>query len=127
MGVYTDTNEYPSPISPSRLFKALVVDAHDLIPKLLPHAVKSIEIIQGNGGPGSIKQFNFVEGSQVKSVKNRINEIDEDTFTYNYSLIEGQALKDKFASIAHEIKFEAAPDGGSVSKVTNKYYLKGDV
>ncbi|KAG5005989.1 hypothetical protein JHK85_024531 [Glycine max] len=120
MGVYTDTNEYPSPISPSRLFKALVVDAHDLIPKLLPHAVKSIEIIQGNGGPGSIKH-------QVKSVKNRINEIDEDTFTYNYSLIEGQALKDKFASIAHEIKFEAAPDGGSVSKVTNKYYLKGDV
>ncbi|KAG5011778.1 hypothetical protein JHK82_023968 [Glycine max] len=132
MGVYTDTNEYPSPISPSRLFKALVVDAHDLIPKLLPHAVKSIEIIQGNGGPGSIKQFNFdlatlKRGSQVKSVKNRINEIDEDTFTYNYSLIEGQALKDKFASIAHEIKFEAAPDGGSVSKVTNKYYLKGDV
>lgn len=63
----------------------------------------------------------------MKSVKNRINEIDEDTFTYNYSLIEGQALKDKFASIAHEIKFEAAPDGGSVSKVTNKYYLKGDV
>lgn len=71
--------------------------------------------------------FLFLVGSQVKSVKNRINEIDEDTFTYNYSLIEGQALKDKFASIAHEIKFEAAPDGGSISKVTSKYYLKGDV
>ena len=40
---------------------------------------------------------------------------------------QGEALKDKFASIAHEIKFEAAPDGGSISKVTSKYYLKGDV
>jgi len=62
MGVYSDTDEYPSPISPSRLFKALVVDAHNLIPKLLPNSVKSIEIIQGDGGAGSIKQFNFVEG-----------------------------------------------------------------
>ncbi|KAG4949140.1 hypothetical protein AAZX31_15G139600 [Glycine max] len=127
MGVYSDTDEYPSPISPSRLFKALVVDAHNLIPKLLPNSVKSIEIIQGDGGAGSIKQFNFVEGNQVKNIKNRIDEIDEETLTYNYTLIEGEALKDKFASIAHEIKFEAAPDGGSISKVTSKYYLKGDV
>ena len=71
--------------------------------------------------------FLFPAGNQVKNIKNRIDEIDEETLTYNYTLIEGEALKDKFASIAHEIKFEAAPDGGSVSKVTNKYYLKGDV
>ncbi|XP_020238500.1 major allergen Pru ar 1 [Cajanus cajan] len=127
MGVHTETNEYPSPISSSRLFKALVVDDSNLIPKLLPHAVKSIELIQGDGGAGSIKQLNFIEGSQVKSVKNRIDEINEDTFTYSYTLIEGESLKDKFASIAHEIKFEAAPDGGSISKVTSKYYLNGDV
>ncbi|KAL2341725.1 hypothetical protein Fmac_009665 [Flemingia macrophylla] len=115
MGVHTDTNEYPSPISPPRLFKALILDSSNLIPKLLPHAVKSIELIQGDGG------------SQVKSVKNRIDEINEDTFTYSYTLIEGEALKDKFASISNEIKFEASPDGGSISKVTSKYYLKGDV
>ncbi|RDX84738.1 hypothetical protein CR513_34167, partial [Mucuna pruriens] len=109
------------------LLKALVVDAPNLIPKLLPHAVKSIELIQGDGGAGSIKQLNIVEGIQVKSVKNRIDEINEDTLTYKYTVIEGEALKDKFASIAHEIKFEAAADGGSISKVTSKYYLKGDV
>ncbi|XP_027338292.1 major allergen Pru ar 1-like [Abrus precatorius] len=127
MGVYTDTDEYPSTISPARLFKALVVDAHNLIPKLLPHAVKSIELIQGDGGAGSIMQINFIEGSHMKSVKNRVDEINKDTFTYNYTLIEGEALKDKFASIAHETKFEATPDGGSMNKITNKYYLKGDI
>ncbi|KAK7303740.1 hypothetical protein RJT34_14653 [Clitoria ternatea] len=44
-------------------------------------------------------------GNQVKSAKNRVDEINEGTFTYNYTVIEGEeALKDKFASIAHEIK-----------------------
>lgn len=69
----------------------------------------------------------FLADGQVKSVKKRVDEINEDSFTYNYTLIEGGALKDKFASIAHEIKLEAAPDGGSINKITNKYYLKGDV
>ncbi|XP_057430823.1 major allergen Pru ar 1-like [Lotus japonicus] len=127
MGVYSDTDEYQSPVSPARLFKALAIDAHNLIPKLLPQAVKSIEFIQGDGGAGSIFQVNFIEGSQVKTLVNRVDEINEDTFTYNYTLIEGETLKDKFTSIAHETKFEAAPVGGSISKVTNKYYLKGDV
>lgn len=61
MGVYTDTDEYPSPIPPARLFKALVIDAHNLIPKLLPQVVKSIELVHGDGGAGSIMQVNFIE------------------------------------------------------------------
>ena len=63
----------------------------------------------------------------MRSVKNRIDEINEDTFTYSYTTIEGDALKDKFASIAYEVKFEATPEGGSINKMTTKYYTKGDV
>lgn len=63
MGVYSDTDEFQSPVSPARLFKALAIDAHNLIPKLLPQAVKSIEFIQGDGGAGSIFQVNFIEGT----------------------------------------------------------------
>lgn len=62
MGVITFTDELTSSIPPSRIFKASIVDSHNLIPKLLPQAVKSIEIIQGDGGAGSIKQINFTEG-----------------------------------------------------------------
>lgn len=62
MGIFTFTDEHTSPIPPARLFKALVLDSHNLIPKLTPEAIKSIEIIQGDGGAGSIRQINFTEG-----------------------------------------------------------------
>lgn len=62
MGVSTYTDEQTSQVAPSRIFKASIVDSHNLIPKLIPQAIKSIEIIQGNGGTGSIKQINFPEG-----------------------------------------------------------------
>jgi len=62
MGVFTFTEEYASTIPPARLFKALIVDSHNLIPKLWPQAIKSIDILRGDGGPGTIKQINFVEG-----------------------------------------------------------------
>lgn len=62
MAVTSFCDEYTSPISPARIFKASIVDSHNLIPKLMPQVIKSIEITQGNGGAGSIKQINFAEG-----------------------------------------------------------------
>ena len=63
MGVFTYENEISSTIPPARLFKAFVLDADNLIPKLAPHAIKSAEIIEGNGGPGTIKKITFGEGN----------------------------------------------------------------
>nr|AAB35328.1 major allergen {N-terminal} [apples, Golden Delicious, Peptide Partial, 37 aa] [Malus domestica] len=37
-GVYTFENEYTSEIPPGRLFKAFVLDADNLIPKIAPQA-----------------------------------------------------------------------------------------
>lgn len=65
MGVITYTDEYTSSIPPSRLFKAVVIDAPNLIPKIFPQVVKSIEIIQGDGGVGSIRHINFAEGKDT--------------------------------------------------------------
>ncbi|KAF8017497.1 hypothetical protein BT93_H2618 [Corymbia citriodora subsp. variegata] len=126
MGVFTFNDEFTSPIPAARLFKALIVDSHNLIPKLMPQAIKSIDIVQGDGGAGSVRQINFGEGSQFSSMKNRIDELNEETFTYKYALIEGGPLMEKFESIAYEIKFEPTPDGGSKNKMTSTYYTKGD-
>jgi len=60
MGVTTYTHEATSTVSPTRLFKALVVDADNLIPKLMPN-VKNVE----TEGDGSIKKMNFVEGNII--------------------------------------------------------------
>ncbi|KAK7853497.1 major allergen pru ar 1 [Quercus suber] len=105
MGVFTYEAETTTVIPPARLFKAFVLDADNLIPKIAPQAIKS-------------SQFNYV--------KHRIDEIDNANFTYGYSLIEGDALTDKLEKISYEIKLVASPDGGSILKSTSKYHTKGD-
>ncbi|XP_019180352.1 PREDICTED: major allergen Pru ar 1-like [Ipomoea nil] len=125
MSVIAFTEEHTSPVAPSRIFKASIIDSHNLIPKLMPQAIKSIQILQGDGGAGTIKQINFPEGSSFKSIKYQIDELNEETFTYKYTLVEGDALIDKLDKITYEVQFEKTPQGGSVSKVTSKYYTQG--
>lgn len=62
MGVFTYETEFTSVIPPPRLFKAFILDADNLIPKLAPQAVKGTEILEGNGGVGTIKKVTFGEG-----------------------------------------------------------------
>ena len=68
----------------------------------------------------------YLAGEKEKSVKNRIDELNEETMTFSYTTIEGDILEDKFESIAYEIKFEAKPDGGSNNKININYNTKGD-
>ncbi|XP_049344536.1 pathogenesis-related protein STH-2-like isoform X5 [Solanum verrucosum] len=126
MGVNTYTYESTTTISPTRLFKALVLDFDNLVPKLLSQHVKNNETIEGDGGVGSIKQMNFVEGGPIKYLKHKIHVIDDKNLETKYSLIEGDVLGDKLESIAYDVKFEAAGDGGCVCKTTTEYHTKGD-
>ncbi|CAH2057542.1 unnamed protein product [Thlaspi arvense] len=127
MGVITYDTQVTSSIPPARLFKAFVLDGDHLMPKLMPSIIKSVEILQGDGGPGTIKLTSFGEGSQLKCLKQRVDVIDKENLTYCYSVIEGEALKGVFESISYEIKFLSSPDGGTICKNTSKYHTKGDV
>ena len=66
-------------------------------------------------------------GSQFKYVKQKVEGIDKDNFSYSYSVIEGDALMNTLEKISYETKFVAAPDGGSICKSTSKYYTIGDI
>ncbi|KAK8595228.1 hypothetical protein V6N13_123108 [Hibiscus sabdariffa] len=98
MGVVTYDFEVTSPISPARLFKAVIVDAGKVFPKAAPQAVKSVEL-QGNGGPGSIAKINFAEGGP---------------------------LGDKLEKISFKNKLVAGAYGGSVCKSLMKFYTISD-
>lgn len=63
MGVVTYEYEVVSTISPSRLFKSFILDSDNLIPKVVPGAFKSFEILEGDGGVGTIKLITFGEGN----------------------------------------------------------------
>ncbi|CAL8080344.1 unnamed protein product [Prunus armeniaca] len=127
MGVFTYADESTSVIPPPRLFKALVLEADTLIPKIAPQSVKSAEIVEGDGGVGTIKKISFGEGSHYSYVKHRIDGLDKDNFVYSYSLVEGDALSDKVEKISYEIKLVASADGGSTIKSTSNYHTRGDV
>ncbi|PWA66830.1 START-like domain, Bet v I type allergen [Artemisia annua] len=122
MGVFTYTDEHTSSVPPARIFKASIVDSHNLMPKLLPDAIKSIEFIKGDGGAGSIKQINFAGGF----VKHQIDELDEKSLTYKYTLIEGNGISDKIEKVSYDIKFEGLQDGGTISKIITTIYTHGD-
>ncbi|KAK6161482.1 hypothetical protein DH2020_004863 [Rehmannia glutinosa] len=126
MAITTFTYEHSSPIPPSRIFKASIVDSHNWIPKLMPQAIKSIEIIHGDGDTLRFKLFIHYAGSPFKYVKYRVDELNEETFTYGYTIVEGDSLVNKLEKITYYVKFEPSPDGGTISKVTSIYHTVGD-
>ncbi|KAL6990030.1 hypothetical protein U1Q18_052598 [Sarracenia purpurea var. burkii] len=125
MGVITYETEVATTIPAAKLFKAFVLDGDNLIPKILPQAIKSVETLEGDGGPGTIKLTTFGEGSQFKSSKQRVDAIDKENFIYSYSIIEGDVLVG-LESISSEVKIVPSPDGGSICKNTSKYHTTGD-
>ncbi|PRQ39324.1 putative START-like domain, Bet v I type allergen [Rosa chinensis] len=127
MGVFTYETEFTSVIPAPRLFKAFVLDADNLVPKIAPQAVKSAEVIEGDGGVGTIKKIHLGEGSEYSYVKHQIDGLDKDNFVYNYSIVEGDAIGDKVEKISYEIKLVASADGGSIIKSTSHYHCKGEV
>ncbi|KAL7172077.1 hypothetical protein ACSBR2_031717 [Camellia fascicularis] len=126
MGVTTYTQEFTTLVAPNRMFKALILDSHNLIPKLLPQSIKSIEYVEGDGSAGSIKQTNFHEGSHMKCLKHKIDLLDVENYECKYTLIEGDALSGKLESLSYEVKFETI-DGGSKVTSTSYYHTKGDI
>ena len=62
MAVVTVSQEITSPVAAPRLFKAMALERHILIPKLLPHAFKSVEVVEGDGGVGTVTKTTFAEG-----------------------------------------------------------------
>ncbi|KAK2993269.1 hypothetical protein RJ640_001051 [Escallonia rubra] len=119
--------EVTSSVSASKMFKAFVLDGDNLIPKILPAAIKCVEIVQGDGGVGSVKLITFGEGtSQLKSMKHRIDGLDKENFTYSYTLIEGDALMNEIESITYHLKIVPSADGGSICKNRSIYHTKGD-
>ncbi|KAH7842366.1 hypothetical protein Vadar_004472 [Vaccinium darrowii] len=125
MAAITYDTEVTSAIPPAKLYKAFFLEGDTLIPKVLPQAIKSVETLEGNGGPGTIKLTTFGEGSQHKCVKQKIDAVDKVNLTYSYSIIEGEAL-DGFESISYHTKIVASPEGGSIFKTRSIYVPKCD-
>ncbi|KAH9683664.1 Bet v 1 domain-containing protein [Citrus sinensis] len=78
------------------MFKAVILDCHNLFPKLAPHAFKSIDILEGDGGDGTLKRYDFGDDG-------------------------GWGI---FEKVVYDIKFVASGDGRCIYKVAAECYLK---
>ena len=56
----------------------------------------------------------------------KVEAVDEANFAYNYSIVGGSGLPAEFEKISFECKLVPTADGGSVDKITVKYFAKGD-
>ncbi|KAI9123015.1 hypothetical protein K1719_005904 [Acacia pycnantha] len=124
MGAFTYQSENASSVARSRLFKAFVLDVNNLLPKIM-EGVK-IEILEGNGGAGTLKKTTYSEGGETKYVVERVEAVDESNYVYNYSVVEGSALPEGVEKITFETKIEEAANGGSLGKASFTYFTKTD-
>ena len=62
------TLEIASPVAAPRLFRAAVMDWHTLAPKVASLVVASAHPVEGEGGVGSVRQFNFTSGTFLPSI-----------------------------------------------------------
>ncbi|KAL0414197.1 UNVERIFIED_CONTAM: Major allergen Pru ar 1 [Sesamum radiatum] len=106
MGAITYDIEIPSSIPAAKMYKAVVLDADTLIPKIMPQAIKKVE---------------------YKSVKHRVDAIDTENLTHSYSIVEGDALMGGLESITYHVKIVPTEDGGCICKNRSIYQTKGDV
>ncbi|GAB4830019.1 hypothetical protein Ancab_019663 [Ancistrocladus abbreviatus] len=118
MGVKTYSQEIESPVAAARLFKAFCLDNHNVFPKLMPESFKSIEFVEGTSVKvGSVRQFNFSDGYQHKTAKNKIDELDLANFYCKYTTTGGHMVDGKYECLVSETKFY--PKGsGCVCKMT---------
>ncbi|KAK8585854.1 hypothetical protein V6N13_050824 [Hibiscus sabdariffa] len=127
MGVVRREMEITSPLPPTKLFKAFALDFDTLFPKAIPNAITTVELLEGDGGVGSIKKVTFSQGWGLNYLKHRVDELDQDNLSYAYTVFEGEILKNIYERIRFETKFVAARNGGTICKMTAEYYTVGDV
>ncbi|KAM7260098.1 hypothetical protein ACFE04_015839 [Oxalis oulophora] len=124
MGEFKVHRSFTARVSPSRMFKAIVLDAHNICPKLMFSTIDSIEILQGDGDVGTIKQINLTEAYPFRHAKFRIDAIDKDKYESKISLIECGAVMEKLEYITFELKFEGHGLQGCVCKITSEFKIK---
>ncbi|KAJ0509308.1 putative Bet v I/Major latex protein [Helianthus annuus] len=106
--------EITSSLSASKLFK-MFSDFDTIAPKVIPQTYKSITLMQGDGGVGSIKSVTF--GNDA---------IDTSNLSVSYTLFDGDASSDIMDTATHHIKCISSANGGSVYKHTCLIKCKGD-
>ncbi|PIA25980.1 hypothetical protein AQUCO_10200033v1 [Aquilegia coerulea] len=98
------------------LWKALAKDMKFILPKVVPNLVKDVELLEGDGGLGTIMLLNF--GSDVKNVryqKEKIVEFDEEQHKLGIQVVGGGHLDLGYTS--YQTSFQLTETGKTQTQV----------
>ncbi|WCJ23410.1 Major allergen Pru ar 1 [Euphorbia peplus] len=123
MGVLTIERELTTAIPPATMFKIFVSENHIYLPKIVPTI--TVEVIEGNGGPGTIKKTTFGgDATELKYITSKTEATDKENFSHSSIVIDSNPQPEKVEKATMEIKMEASGNGGSIIKSCSKYYPK---
>ncbi|WCJ23413.1 Major allergen Pru av 1 [Euphorbia peplus] len=123
MGVLTVEREISMPVPHAHLHSIFAPENHHLhLPKIVPHF--HVEILEGNGGPGTIKRVTF--DAPADNIFKYMKTITEETNgnILRYSIIEAEPWSDKLEKMTVEVTVKASINGGSIIKHSTEYIPK---
>ncbi|KAL5983639.1 hypothetical protein ACLOJK_017729 [Asimina triloba] len=101
--------------SAGRMFKAWVLEGHVLMPKIMPHIVSGASLVKGDGGPGSIRRFNFTDVLPFTHVDEHIEVVDEENLELRFSMKETARGDGRVISASYLMQFQPYENNGSTT------------
>ncbi|MCH1881320.1 pathogenesis-related BetVI family protein [Alcaligenes ammonioxydans] len=120
------SHEVTAAVPAGQLFKAAMLDWHNLGPKVAPEVIASASVISGDKAVGGIREFKFTPAMPFSYLRERLDFLDLEKFELKNTIVEGGTLGKQVESGTSHFKFE--PSGnGCVVKVVASYKLVAGV
>ncbi|XP_024368505.1 uncharacterized protein [Physcomitrium patens] len=95
-----------------------------VLPDLLPEYFSSAEILEGNGGPGTLRVLHFGPAiPQAGAAKERLDKVDEASKTLSYTVVEGDP---RYTNFTADVSFKSVGDNQTEATWTAKYDPVGE-
>ncbi|CAL5196796.1 unnamed protein product [Lathyrus oleraceus] len=99
-----------------------------IVPKVLPNIVKDVQVVQGDGGVGTILIFNFLPGiSPVNYQREEITQFDELSHEIGLQVIEGGYLNQGLSYYKTTFQFTAITEDKTLVNVKISYDHESDI
>ncbi|XP_057791116.1 phytohormone-binding protein-like [Salvia miltiorrhiza] len=117
-----ETGEVKVRVGIERLWGALVNDLSSLLPVLIPNLVTEGEMLQGDGGLGTVYHFKFGPGvPNMRYQKEEVVELDESVHRIGLQVIEGGRLGLGFTYYKNSFQLTATGDSETRVDATVDY------
>ncbi|CAJ1978598.1 unnamed protein product [Sphenostylis stenocarpa] len=109
------------------LWAVLSKDFIIVVPKVLPHIVKDVQLIEGDGGVGTILIFNFLSDVSPSYQREKITEFDESSHEIGLQVIEGGYLAQGLSYYKTTFQLSAIGEDKTLVNIKISYDHESDI